>query len=260
MAIALQPGQSLFHVLEAWQGDAPWGRVLDAGTGSASLSWLLQQETQAWTAVTGARGMFTAVQRVAEGKMRAQDRIVLGNWMDAQLLRGEVFDTVLADYLVGAIEGFAPYWQDRIFTRLRPLVGRCLYVIGLEPYVPYFPESAAGRMVCEIGRLRDACLLLAGERTYREYPSNWVQRHLQLAGFRVLDIQHYGVRYGERFISSQLNMCEQRIARLPNRELAAALSAHVQDVRQRALALGESLGGLAHCKDYVIAAEPVASP
>jgi len=257
MTIALKPGQSLFHVVETMQGGAPWGRVLDAGTGSASLSWLLQQQTQGWTAVTGARSMQAAVQRLAEKRMRAQDRIVLGNWMDAQLLAGEVYDTVLADYLVGAIEGFAPYWQERIFARLRPLVGKRLYVIGLEPYVPYLPETAAGRMVCEIGRLRDACLLLAGERAYREYPSNWVQRQLQQAGFRVLDVQHYGVIYGERFISNQLNMCEQRIGRLPDRALAAALSAHVQDVRQRALALSETLGGLAHCRDYVMAAQPL---
>lgn len=257
MSIPLKQGNTLFDIVATLQGDVPWGRFLDAGTGRGSLSWLLKQDTEAWTAVTGASGMADSVRALAEGRMRAQDRIVTGNWMDERLLEGERYDTVLADYLVGAIDGFAPYWQDRIFGRLRPLVGQRLYVIGLEPYVPYFPESAAGRMVCEIGRLRDACLLLAGERPYREYPADWVVRHLQQAGFRVLDMQRYGIRYGARFIDSQLDMCDQRLARLRDRSLAVSLSTHVAELRQRARALADAEGGLRHGHDYVIVAEPV---
>lgn len=33
--------------------------------------------------------------------------------MDENFLKGRVFDTVLADYLIGAIDGFAPYFQVR---------------------------------------------------------------------------------------------------------------------------------------------------
>lgn len=43
--------------------------------------------------------------------VKAPDEIVVGNWRDEQFLEGRVFDTVLADYLVGAIDGFAPYYQ-----------------------------------------------------------------------------------------------------------------------------------------------------
>jgi len=32
-------------------------------------------------------------------------------------------------------------------------------------------------------RLRDACLLLAGERPYREYPADWVLRALRRSSF-----------------------------------------------------------------------------
>lgn len=37
--------------------------------------------------------------------------MVIGNWRDENFLKDRVFDTVLADYLVGAIDGFAPYFQ-----------------------------------------------------------------------------------------------------------------------------------------------------
>ena len=30
----------LFGRIEAWHGDAPWGEVLDAGTGDHSLGWI----------------------------------------------------------------------------------------------------------------------------------------------------------------------------------------------------------------------------
>ncbi len=250
---------SLYDIVAGMQGDLRWGSFLDAGTGRGSMSWLLGLQTTRWTAITGAGNMAAQVEREVGERLREQDRIVVGNWMDADLLAGETYDTVLADYLVGAMDGFAPYWQDRIFGRLRPLVGKRLYVIGLEPYVPYFPTDPAGRLVCEIGRLRDACLLLAGERPYREYPMDWVLRHLRLAGFRPLDAQRYAIRYGERFINSQMDMCDQRLSRLRDRSLALAMSEHVAQLRDRALAFAAAEGGLRHGHDYVIAAEPVAS-
>ena len=250
------PFKNLYDLVRHMHGGLPWGRVLDAGTGRGSMSWLLEQDTAGWTAVTGAQGMADDVGRLVGDAMREHDRLLVGNWIDPELLADEQFDTVLADYLVGAIEGFAPYWQDRIFARLRPMVRHRLYVVGLEPYVPYSPTDPAGRIVCEIGRLRDACLLLAGDRPYREYPMDWILRQLRLAGFKPVDTRRLAIRYGERFINSQLDMCDQRLLRLGDRVLATAMSEHVAHLRQRALALAKAEGGLRHGHDYVIAAEP----
>ncbi|MGE8547346.1 class I SAM-dependent methyltransferase [Alcaligenes sp. Marseille-Q7550] len=255
-ATAIHTGSRLFQVVADMQGEQPWGRFLDAGTGRGSMNWLLTLPTDGWTAVTGAQGMAEQVRRELGERQRPQDRLVVGNWTDPALLEGECFDTVLADYLLGAMDGFAPYAQDQLFARLRPLTGRRLYVIGLEPYVPYSAADPAGALVVEIGRLRDACLLLAGERPYREYPMDWVLRHLRLAGFRCVDAQRFGIRYGERFIHGQLDMCAQRLRRLRDRSLALALSEHVEELRRRALALCQAEGGLRHGHDYVICAEP----
>jgi len=246
---------SLYERIGALHGEQPWGDVLDAGTGPASLRWLLGCETRSITAVTGSRRMHARLLEQAGDKLRPDDALVLGNWLDQTLLEGRQFDHVIADYLLGAIDGFAPFWQDRLFARLRPLTRRRLYVVGLEPYVPFPAEDAAGAMIVEIGRLRDACLLLAGDRPYREYPLDWVLRSLAVSGFTVCEVQRVPIRYGQRFIDSQLDMCVRALDRLRDRALAVAMQIHVAETRARALALNLGLDGLRHGNDYIVVAQ-----
>ena len=252
---------SLFQRIADLQGDRPWGAMLDAGTGRHSMQWLLGLGTTRWTAVTGADSMARKTSDAIGDRMRPQDRLVVGNWIDPDLLAGERYDTVLADYLLGAIEGFAPYWQEQLFARLRGLVtpGGRLYVVGLEPYVPQNPDAldAAGSLVTRIGRLRDACLLLAGDRPYREYPADWTLRQIERAGFRVLHAEQVPIRFGTRFVDGQLDMCGRVLERVSDRPLAAALHAHTEALRMEAhLRIAED-GGLRTGHDYVIAAEAV---
>lgn len=90
------------------------------------MRWILQQDTQRWTDITGAPSMAAEVKREIGDRRREQDALIVGNWHDPSLLAGERFDYVLADYLLGAIEGFAPYWQDQLFKRLASLVRKRL--------------------------------------------------------------------------------------------------------------------------------------
>lgn len=250
---------SLFRYIETLHGDRPWGSLLDSGAGVKSLQWIRTLPTQRWTGITAAPSMADATRIALGDGIRPQDRLLVGNWIDDSLLAAESFDTVLADYLVGAIEGFSPYWQGRVFERLRPLVadGGRLYVIGLEPYVQYQPSTESGRIIWEMGRVRDACLLLAGERPYREYPLDWVLRQLRLAGFRVAESKSFPIRYGTRYIHAQLDMCRNRLARFSSPELGDSMLAYVDELQARALALHDRDGGLRHGRDYVIAAEPM---
>lgn len=249
---------TLYQRVSELHGAEPWGSVLDAGTGPGSMRWLLSLPTERWTAVTGSPRMQEIVRQEVGDRIRPEDRLIVGNWLEPELLAGEKYDVVLADYLLGAVDGFAPYWQDQLFPRLRPLISRRLYVIGLEPYVPYVPGDPAGQLVNEIGRLRDACLLLSGDRPYREYPLGWVLRHLRLAQLRPIDVQRTPVRYGERFVTTQLDLCARAVEQLRNRSLAVALQSHVASLRDRALAYVAREGGIRHGYDYLIAAEPVA--
>jgi hypothetical protein len=244
-----------FAHIEAMHGGAPFGRVLDAGTGVRSLRWLTTVETEAWTAVTGTRGMAARAQRVLGERFRPQDRLVVGNWADEKFLAGETYDIVLADHLLGAIEGFAPYFQTSLFERLRALTGKRLYVTGMEPYVVERPSDEAGALMWEIGRFRDACLLLAGQKPYREFPRDWVLAELRRSGFAPVAGQRLAVGYKAYFVNSQLDSAKAAAERLADKALANAMVAHGEALRARGLAHIERHGPLAHAH-YVIAAEP----
>ena len=198
---------ALYKYIETLQGDRPWGSFLDAGTGENSISWVQSLETEHWTAVTGSKVEAERVRQVVRDSQRQQGRIEQGNWGDPGFLNNEVYDTVLADYLLGAVEGFAPYLQAYLFSRLKPLTGDRLYITGLEPYVPVSrPETKAGRLLWEIGRFRDACVLLAGANPYREYPAQWVIHQLDLAGYDVLQVKHFKISYRAQFVNAQIEI------------------------------------------------------
>jgi len=252
-------GDALFSTIERFHAGRPWGAFLDAGTGWHSLSWLRTLDTERFTAITGAPARETDLKkRLGPGGMRAADRIVTGNWTDPTLLHGETYDVVLADYLLGAIDGFAPYFQGQLFGRLHRLVspgtGR-LYVVGLEPY----PDRAAdhgGRLVLEIARLRDACILLAGHRCYREYPREWVHRSLEASGFVVEDSVAIPIVYRRRFVDGQLDVCVRKLPYIADLGLRAAMKAHIADLRARAHDHLLRVGGIGFGSDYVVAARP----
>ncbi|MEL6349653.1 MAG: class I SAM-dependent methyltransferase [Myxococcota bacterium] len=249
---------TLFSTIERLHADRPWGDVLDAGTGSHSLNWINSLSTRSWTAITGDDGRRDRMKQTFHEHIRPDDRILSGNWTDPALLVGEAFDVVLADYLLGALDGFAPYFQDQLFARLRRHVrddGR-LYVIGLAPY-PDNADTPGGRIILEIARLRDACILLAGHRCYREYPLKWVIRHIDRSGFTVQEARTVDILYGPRFINGQLDVCLRKLKYFQDAELAQQMRQHIEEVRARALALPSAQGnGIRFGQDYVLWAKP----
>ena len=248
-------GDLLFNTLARLHGDRPWGAVLDAGTGSHSLEWITGLPTMRWTAITGDAARERTMRGELGSRMRPQDRLVTGNWTDPTLLYGETYDVVLADYLLGAIDGFAPYFQDQLFGRLRPHVGGVLYGVGLAPY-PDQADTPGGRIILEIARLRDAAILLAGHRCYREYPLDWVLRHLERAGFDVQEARSFPIIYRERFINGQLDVCERKLPFFADRALAAAMQQTIAELRERALRICAVEGGIHFGEDWIFAARP----
>ena len=247
---------ALFSHIETLQDGAPWGRFLDAGTGVNSSLWSTALRTERWVGVTGSPGHARQVKDRVGDRLRPDDRLLVGNWTDATLLDGERFDTVLADYLLGAVEGFSPYFQGDLFKRLKPHVGRVLYVVGLDPYVVGPAATPAERMVREIGRMRDACLLLADETPYREFPAEWAVNSLRAAGFAVTSARRFPNRYREAWVDGQLNMAVRRLPRIPAHALAERLATTIEDLRSRGRDLCREEGGLRCGADWVIRAEP----
>jgi len=248
---------ALFDHIADLQGDAPWGALLDAGTGVNSSLWSTALPTDRWVGVTGSPAHSRQVEAEIGGRLRPQDRLVVGNWTDEALLQGERFDTVLADYLLGAVEGFAPCFQAQLFRRLKPHVGRVLYVVGLDPYVVGPVGTSAERMVREIGRMRDCCLMLADETPYREYPAEWAVNSLVDTGFRVTHARRFPNRYRAAWVNGQLDMALRRLPKLTDRALADSLGAAIARLREQGLDLCRDEGGLRAGADWVIRAEPL---
>ena len=251
---------TLFKYIEKLQGDTPWGHLLDAGTGDSSLRWVAQLSTERWTAVTSQPVMAESAQRALSSPARENDRLIIGNWADQQLLAGERFNTVLLDYVIGAVDAFAPYFQETLLRRMASCVDNTLYVTGLEPYVPVMVDTAddeVGAFIGDLGRLRDACMLLARDRPYREFPAAWVVAQLQQVGFKVTDVKHFKIRRRDKFLQSQLQICEDRVQRFADKTLADAMRTHLEQMRQRGEALIKRHDGLPYGRDYVLRAVPV---
>lgn len=216
-----------------------WGSVLDAGTGEHSLGWLGTVGASAITAVTVEAWRMPGLKDLVPGT-----RVVLGQWTDPALLAGERFDVVLADYVIGAIDGHAPYFQYGYLERIRPNVADRLYLVGLEPP----PQD--GSILDEVCRLRDAAITLAGHRCYREYPRDLVLKWLDQAGYDVVESAAFPNRLAARFVNGQLDVASRKLPYFKDRGLATAFEGHIADVRARALAAVPLVWG----EDWVIAA------
>ena len=247
---------ALFKHIEHIQDGKPWGRVLDAGTGSASLRWITGLDTISWTAITADPQRARKIENEFSDSYREGDRVLAGNWSDPALLEGETFDVVLADYLIGSMDRFSPYFQYRFLRRLRPHVATRLYLVGLEP-CHGAGDDAGGRLVMEITNLRDACILHAGHRCHREYPADWVIDRLESSGFAVEEEKRFPIIYGTRFINEQLDVCRRKLEFIENQDLVSGLRSRIDRLREKALAFYGVHRGIRFGYDYVISARPV---
>ena len=265
-----------------------FGRLLDAGTGADSLRWLASlfeahgggASLDSYTAVTADEGMRRRVSEQARQLgIAGKGQVVIGNWMDGVkkttgelhfrknksdgiLLHAgnetEMYDTILADYLIGAMDKFSPYHQDVVFRRLarhlRP--GGRLLVLGMEP-VPDAGRGAA-RVAADVARARDAAALLAGERPYREYPLGWVERALaKEEGLTVVERRVYPYRHTHDKLAAQIGVGRGHARRIPSEELRAAMTRALDDLEAESLRVTQGLKGGAFISgfNYIVIAE-----
>lgn len=113
-------GDILFKTIEKFHGAKSWGRILDAGTGVHSIKWIQSLPSSGWTAITADTNMRHQMMKESgvATSMRSQDSVIVGNWMDNEFCENlGTYDTILADYLIGAVDGFSPYQQDEIIVK-----------------------------------------------------------------------------------------------------------------------------------------------
>ena len=80
---------------------------------------------------------------------------------------------------------------------------------------------------------------------------------MQRAGFAVRKVKHFTIRYKERFVNAQIDMCAPGLEALADRALARALGERGEALRAEALDVISAEGALRYCRNYVVAAEPV---
>jgi hypothetical protein len=167
-----------------------------------------------------------------------------------------MFDTIVADYLIGAVDGFSPYTQDIIVRKLREhlIPGGRLYIIGMYP----IPDHAVGEaeIITEVRRVRDACILLAGHRPYREYPSEWVIRHLEAEGMRVFKSKIFTILHSEDSALRQLRVARSKLDLMSSVALRSAMDSYLTDIEERLCTImaKQPKHSIPLSHDYVIAA------
>ena len=85
-----------------------------------SIKWIQRLQTTSWTAITADNNMSAQIMKDAEvsANIRSNDSLIVGNWMDESFCsRLGTYDTILADYLIGAVDGFSPFEQDTIIKK-----------------------------------------------------------------------------------------------------------------------------------------------
>ena len=237
-----------------------FGHVLDAGTGLHSLRWLASlhhtQQLSSVTAITADRQMQRTCQaEIQELEMTNVTTVLYGKWFPAEEENENVepeativqqlqqlspphqeqqqqqkFNVIIADYLIGAMDGFRPYQQDLMIPQLLDLLaphGR-LYIVGLEPIPDPVPHNnsdpnhnnveAAQQLIGRVRQTRDACILLAGHRCYREYPLTWILRQVTnqpSPGVRLVHSKQFPILYRHATIMKQINVGRSKIPHLP---------------------------------------------
>lgn len=102
-------GDLLFSIIDKFNSGRVWGRFLDAGTGVNSIKWIQTLPTSSWTAITADKYMMSSIKNDPGVIIRESDSVLVGNWMDDNFCSNlGKFDTILADYLIGAVDGFSP--------------------------------------------------------------------------------------------------------------------------------------------------------
>ena len=66
-----------------------------------------------------------------------------------------------------------------------------------------------------------------GHRCYREYPFDWIERHLKLAGLKVVDTAKFPILYSQSAIKRQLNVARSKLRFFSSQALADEMAKEI---------------------------------
>ena len=72
---------------------------------------------------------------------------------------------------------------------------------------------------------------MAGHRPYREFPVEWMQRHLKAVGLVVTGSKSYTILHNETSILRQVRVAESKLALMPNSDLRNGMENYLSDLK-----------------------------
>jgi len=130
------------------------------------------------------------------------------------------------------VEGFEPYAQRAVLSKVAGLVspGGVLYIVAAEPpplrsevtvvltsqdasTAASFPGGAgpAGRLLASVTEVRDASVLLSGERPYREFPLSWYVEAVGAVGLEVVEVAAFPAVRTKKWALNQLAVARHHL-------------------------------------------------
>eukprot|EP01043_Picozoa_sp_COSAG02_P026291 COSAG02_NODE_1510_length_12225_cov_3.918770_7_plen_356_part_00 len=262
-------------------GHRRWGHVLDAGTGPGSMSWLCAQPTESVIAVTAARNMANRMKTKLKKPCKpvellrnvppppgSPNVLLVGNWFTEQngkppltqhpMYTARKFDIVLAEYLLGALEHFAAFNEQKMMDLIASSVrvGGLLLFCGRTPFDYPGPEayknySRAEQLVLDTERIRDAAMLLSQQREYREFPAWWVAGALKQRGLEIMKQKAFVNKVGIDYVTTQLEWAMREAKKVSAPSFKRDLLKHIESLQVNANAQVELIStGIAFGGSY----------
>jgi SAM-dependent methyltransferase len=237
----------VFKHIEAFKG-TNWGDVLDAGTGFASMQWLQGVGAKSVTGITASGSNAERLNKVCG----VSCQVIVGDWADPDTLKDRKFDTVLAEYLLGAVDSTL---MLNVFTTLKMHMKDegILIIVGTEPLNDSAIISEEEHMLARVTKVRDASLALSGKRAIKQFPLSFYLKLLEQSGLEVIDITLFPVVYGDPWISSQLSIASQTIqnAKTLSNKFASGLLEEIDLLKSMS---SSEEGAFCYGADFVISA------
>eukprot|EP01036_Dinobryon_divergens_P039942 gene39943-52729_t len=96
-----------------------------------------------------------------------------------------------------------------------------------------------------------------GANDDQEYPVEWMTRHLERSGLRILRSKNFTILHSEDSMMRQLRVAQSKLALMPNIALKQGMQAYLQELGERIQVAARMTDGgrIPLSFDYVIAAE-----
>lgn len=106
--------------------------------------------------------------------------------------------------------------------------GGRLYFIGMNP----IPDDAPGQgqIICDIRKARDACILLAGHRPYREHPLTWMERHLNQNRMVITHRKNFTILHSEMSAMRQIKVAQSKLELIRSNPLKTGLEKYLHEL------------------------------